>query len=123
MEEDQPKGAERRRAVLAWVPVLLWMVTILGLSSIPQHDMPSLPFRNADKLIHAAAYATGGLLTVRAAASPAAALAIPCAFGLFDEWRQLSVPGRHCDVADWLADCVGALLGAALWRVMRRRFR
>jgi len=35
------------------------------------------------------------------------------AYGAVDELHQYFVPGRNCNVWDWLADTLGAFLGAA----------
>jgi VanZ family protein len=34
------------------------------------------------------------------------------AYGAIDEFHQYFVPGRDCNVWDWIADTLGALLGA-----------
>lgn len=36
---------------------------------------------------------------------------VVCAFGATDEWHQAFVPGRSCELGDWLADCLGAVVG------------
>ena len=43
------------------------------------------------------------------------AVLIVSAFGVTDEWHQSFVPGRSCDVFDWLADTAGAALAVALY--------
>jgi VanZ family protein len=42
---------------------------------------------------------------------------IAAAYGLIDEIHQSFVPGRDCNVWDWIADAAGALAGAALARL------
>lgn len=39
---------------------------------------------------------------------------IASVYGVIDEIHQSFTPGRDCDVWDWLADTLGAFLGAAL---------
>jgi len=58
-------------------------------------------------------WALSGLIRT---ALPAVLLAIllTVGFGIFDEWYQLSVPGRYASVTDALLDVAGALLGALL---------
>jgi VanZ family protein len=36
-------------------------------------------------------------------------------YGVTDEVHQYFVPGRNCNVWDWLADTIGAALGATLY--------
>jgi len=45
-------------------------------------------------------------------------------YGVIDEIHQFYVPGRDCNVWDWIADTLGAVLGAlALWFTHRLVFR
>lgn len=117
--------AERRQRAAAWIGVAAWAALLFGLSSLPAGATPTAPisFPGDDKVVHAALYAVlGGLLRVALGrAGPAVAFA--AAFGVTDELHQAFVPGRDADALDWLADVVGALLGAVLaaraWRAWR----
>lgn len=40
---------------------------------------------------------------------------IASAYGAADEWRQSFTPGRFVEVADWVADTAGALVGVAVY--------
>lgn len=76
-----------------------------------------------DKVLHIAAYAPLGFLTLRALTggrlaeitwrSVLAAVTLSVLYGLTDEIHQMFVPGRTADPFDLLADGVGAALGAA----------
>jgi VanZ family protein len=77
-----------------------------------------------DKLQHFLAYGvlTGALALwfspgwIKAHAFKAIAFAVclGSAYGIVDEVHQYFVPGRDCNVWDWLADTIGAILGAFL---------
>ncbi|MDR0623262.1 MAG: VanZ family protein [Treponema sp.] len=41
--------------------------------------------------------------------------AIGSAYGIVDEVHQFFVPGRDCNVWDWIADTLGAFAGALAW--------
>jgi VanZ family protein len=82
-------------------------------------------FFGVDKVQHALAYA---VLAVGVAfwfsrarwkahtlQTLALAACIASFYGATDEVHQYFVQGRSCDVWDWLADTVGAVLGAALY--------
>ncbi|MDR1023557.1 MAG: VanZ family protein [Prevotellaceae bacterium] len=57
---------------------------------------------------------------VHAAQTLVVAACIASLYGVTDEVHQHFVPGRDCNVWDWAADTIGALLGAALyWRVLK----
>mgnify|MGYP005844761629 CR=1 FL=1 len=48
---------------------------------------------------------------------------IACGFGAFDEIRQSFTPGRSVELADWIADSLGAIIAVlfyARWRSYRR---
>lgn len=110
------------------LPVLLLMAFSFFLSSRSQ--LPAMPsFSFADKFAHF------GLFSVLAACwtpwfpvRPTAAgkngaktslrVMLVCAalaslYGIVDEVHQYFVPGRSCDVFDWIADTLGAVFGSA----------
>lgn len=101
------------RAVLAWVPAVLWAAAIFVVSARPSVSLPS--FRAADKVLHFGAYALMGFLLAHAAASsglsPRWAVVLGWLYGASDELHQGFVPGRSMDPADWAADALGVLAG------------
>jgi len=115
-----------------WVPVALYAGTIFYLSSQshPEEQLPSFLIEDvSDKVLHAVEYGILALLCYRAfrwAAGPAVArqavvLAIVTAsvYGLTDEAHQFFVPFRESSWLDWLADTIGAAIGAMSWRFLR----
>lgn len=119
-----------RRAAWAFVPALAYAAIIFALSA--QSDpLPFLPpeIFLQDKLLHAAEYAVlGGLLVpalravgLRPRVALLAAVVIASAFGASDEFHQSFVPGRSADVADWVADTLGAAVGALVATAALRR--
>ncbi len=57
------------------------------------------------------------------------ALCVAALYGALDEYTQLFVPGRFGDVADWVADALGAVSGVCtfwlldlLWRRFVKRY-
>ena len=115
-----------------WVPVALYAGAIFYLSaqSHPEDQLPSFLLKDvSDKVLHAVEYGILGLLCYRAfrwAAGPAVArqavvLAIVTAsvYGITDEVHQFFVPFRESSWLDWLADTIGAAIGAISWRFIR----
>jgi VanZ family protein len=109
--------------VSLWLPPLAYMALIFYLSS-QLNPMPEITSRVWDKLLHGVEYAGLALLFCRALtgeglrwtmAAPAAVL-LTSAYGASDEYHQLLVPLRNSNVRDWIADTIGAALGAALYR-------
>jgi len=115
-----------------WVPVALYAGAIFYLSSQshPEEELPSFLLEEvSDKVLHAVEYGILSLLCYRAfrrAAGPSVArqglvLAIITAsvYGITDEVHQFFVPFRESSWQDWLADTIGAVIGALSWRSIR----
>jgi VanZ family protein len=115
-----------------WLPVALYAGVIFFLSaqSHPEDQLPSFLLKDvSDKVLHAVEYGILAVLCYRAfrwAAGPAVArqavvLAIVTAsvYGITDEVHQFFVPFRESSWQDWLADTVGAAIGAVSWRFIR----
>jgi VanZ family protein len=110
------------RTVVAFLPAALYAGVLFALSAQP-NPLPFLPpeILLQDKLLHGLAYTVLGVLlvpgfrgagcSVRCAFLLAVALA--SLYGASDEFHQSFVPGRTADVLDWVADTLGAALGAA----------
>jgi len=122
-----------RRMANAWLPVVAWCAALFWLSSRPGDDvapfMPPLP--QADKLVHALAYAVGGVLARRGwrmkpRLSPGkatlAAIAFATAYGLTDEVHQaVGSAGRQADPLDLAADAAGATIACLCVHLYERR--
>lgn len=100
-----------------------WAGAILWLSSLRPDELPDAAFAFWDKVNHFAAFTLGGWLAagaVRASrprtgrtAGLVLAVLLIAAFGVLDEALQTLTPGRTGgDFNDWLADVVGATVGA-----------
>ncbi len=115
-----------------WVPVVLYAGAIFFLSaqSHPEEQLPSFLFKHvSDKILHAVEYGILALLCYRAfrwsagptVARQAVVLAIVTAsfYGITDEVHQSFVPLRESSWKDWLADTIGAIIGAMSWRSIK----
>lgn len=115
-----------------WAPVVLYASAIFLLSSQshPEEHLPSFLLKDtSDKILHAVEYGILAALCCRAfswAAAPAVArqaivLAIVTAsvYGITDEVHQAFVPLREASWQDWLADTIGAAIGAIGWRSLK----
>jgi VanZ family protein len=86
--------------------------------------VPAVPLGPSDKLLHAASYAVLALLLAWAwsvhrpfaGGGWLAVLAIVFLYGALDEITQIPV-GRQADVADWIADAAGAIMGVAVFTI------
>jgi len=105
----------------AFLPALLYAAVIFALSA-QANPLQSLPpeILVHDKLLHLLEYAVLGALLVpglrlagfSARGALLLAVALASLYGVTDEVHQSFVPGRTADVFDWMADTVGAAIGA-----------
>ena len=102
----------------------IWALLIAGLiflaSSRSTISAPRSPFEfmRMDKIGHLAVYGLLGTLLCRMGTGwrgAAGALLAASAYGASDEWHQSFVPGRSVEVADWLADTLGAAVAVGLY--------
>ncbi|MCS7048309.1 MAG: VanZ family protein [Verrucomicrobiae bacterium] len=123
-----------RRRIQIWWPVMGWALFIFLLSSLRGDTLPTAPkwwsWLPVDKLVHVGLFGVlSGLMmhalrrghTWAAAAAALVAISGTAAYGAFDEWRQTFVMLRSPSIADWLADTIGAVLGA--WFYLRYESR
>ncbi len=115
----------RRLAAILYTSLVCWAAGILWLSSLAPDELPGQALLVWDKLSHLLAFALGGWLAATALrvsrpALPVAgaltiAVASVAAFGVLDEAVQTLTPGRTGgDLRDWIADVLGAVIGASL---------
>jgi len=120
------------QAILLRLPALLIAIVIWILSS--QRTLPQPKgILGWDKLQHLAAFAvlaaaTGLWITPafwkrRPVLSLSLVALIGSAYGVVDELHQYYVPGRFSSSWDWLADTLGALLGAVAVLLFMRRLK
>jgi VanZ family protein len=120
------------RSLVYWGPVAVYagLIFYLSAQSHPEDQLPSSLLEEvSDKALHAVEYAGLGGLCYRAfrwglsgrVSSRAILFAIVTAslYGMTDEVHQLFVPFRESSWQDWLADTIGAVIGALSWRSIR----
>ena len=129
---DTPAPAERERRgpgfLSLWLAPVLYLAAIFVISSQPQPFIAPPNIWGSDKVAHFAAYAGLGALLCRAylgsgltwAAAFWLAVLTASLYGASDEWHQSLVPNRSADAADWLADSLGATVGAILFVLVLR---
>lgn len=114
-----------------WAPVFLYCGIIVYLSSLsyPSRPLPSFLFGLNDKLLHGVEYGILGILLYRALHQTtrtirSICLSIICAvaFGISDELHQWFVPNRQADIADILADTVGATFFIFTWIFITKKY-
>jgi len=113
--------------VFYWLPLILYCLFIYIQSANPSPDqIPSIPF--IDKVLHGAAYGIMGILFYRAYQTlrikdnihMLMLLSVVSAslYGISDEIHQSFVPFRDAEVADVIADILGAVGGVFLYQML-----
>lgn len=117
-----------KRFLLAYLPAALWAAFVFFIGGQSDLGTPTLP-PPIDKVAHFGMYGVLGGLTAwgwsRAGRRPGVGwpILLVLALAAADELHQAVVPARASDVADWAADCAGALLayGLMVFRSVRVR--
>ena len=100
------------------LPVLLYALFILVLTSYPKLETPGFDLGWEDKIYHFGAYFIFGLLLARStteckleklSSGIFKASIIGIIFSIFDELHQIAIPGRYAEFYDGLADITGIL--------------
>ncbi len=116
---NAPNDRQQSRAV-RWLAAVAWMAVIFAASAWPRHGPPSAG--GADKTLHLVAYAALTVLLFRCwwptcrvprlVASVLYAATTAIVYGLLLELYQLRVPGRECQLSDFLANSAGVAIAA-----------
>lgn len=114
------------------MPLVLYWIVLLIATSLPGPDVPDLGV--SDKLEHFSAYCVLAFflnLTLRfqdrykwlKSKAAAAAVLIASVYAALDEIHQLFIPSRDCDIKDWIADTLGAILGIIIVYICTKIYR
>uniref|UniRef100_UPI00404A5C3C VanZ family protein n=1 Tax=Cephaloticoccus sp. TaxID=1985742 RepID=UPI00404A5C3C len=101
---------------LPWLWPVLLALTIVVASGRGSVAAPNII--DFDKAAHFSIYGLLATLVARAGFPERRrwwAILIVSLFGLTDEWHQSFTPGRSVEIADWVADTLGAILAVALY--------
>jgi VanZ family protein len=129
------KYFEKHKKYLVYLPLILYWILILTLTSLPGNDLPKIEIN--DKIEHLLAFGGLGFLLnlslriqnkfVTVKKFPALfTILIVCSYAAIDELHQTFIPGRSCDILDWSADTIGVIIGVTimtilLWKVEKNQ--
>jgi len=115
---ENPIDVEKRSGRMSrWAYAVALAVVIMVASGRSHVASPNVV--DFDKIAH---FAIFGLLATLVARTGLArsrmrwAVLLVSLFALTDEWHQSFTPGRAVEVADWIADTLGAITAVALYR-------
>ncbi len=103
----------RRRAVV-------WPLAIAALIFVAssRSRVAGVDISMSDKVVHFCVYGLLATLVCRLGRGwrgAAVALVVASLYGASDEWHQSTVPGRAAELADWVADTLGAATAVVLY--------
>lgn len=99
-----------------WLWPAVLAATIVAASGQSKVTAPNIV--GFDKVAHFAVFGLLGTLVARNGFVPRfgwLAVLLVSAFGASDEWHQSFTPGRSVEVADWMADTLGAALAVTIY--------
>lgn len=124
MTELPPRRSPLQLFLWFWLPVLLYVSVIFGLSAQPNLQ-PPLHFDKADKFFHMLEYGGLGFLMARALRASARmrnalmvsliVLSVGAVIATSDEAFQRLIPGRDSSLFDGLADFTGLLFAQLIY--------
>lgn len=118
---------ESNKKWLVYLPLIIYWLILFTATTLPSKDLPDTHV--SDKIEHFTAYFILAVLLnfammfqnkypgLRRKAWLFTLIIILSYAGL-DEIHQLFIPGRDCEVLDWVADSSGVLLGVGLVRIL-----
>jgi VanZ family protein len=123
---------ERHKGVLVYLPLIFYWIILFTLTTLPAQSVPSVGV--SDKLEHLLAYFVLSILLyltllfqkksvlLKNYAMLFTAL-IVFAYGIIDEVHQLMIPGRSCELLDFLADMIGGIIGIIIIKILFSFFK
>ncbi len=123
------KYLERHKEYLVYIPLTMYWVTLFIFTSIPSSRVPNVGVN--DKTEHSTAFFILGcllnLMLYYQDASPFlkkhynwATIFFGFLYGALDELHQKFVPGRSCDIFDWISDASGILIAVYVVFLLRK---
>lgn len=114
---------KKHRKKLVYIPLVLYWLLLMAATSLPSSDLPKTNV--SDKIEHFTAFfglAVFLNLTllfqtrygVLSKYSSTITFLIIAVYAGLDEIHQMFIPGRYCDILDWVADIIGAYFGILL---------
>ena len=107
--------------IVYYGPAVVYALVIFFMSSLPDIKLPDIGIDFGDKFIHMIEFGLFGIFLYRAFRyNPQVSrpyLLTVCTGLLYaasDEFHQLFVPGRECDIIDFAADAVGLIIFSAM---------
>ncbi len=118
---------ESNKKWMVYFPLIIYWIILFTATTLPGSDLPNMHV--SDKIEHFSAYFILAVLLNLAMMFQNKYLLIKrkawlftlliiLSYGALDEIHQLFIPGRDCELLDWVSDSSGSLLGVGLVRIL-----
>lgn len=123
---------ERHKVVLVYLPLVFYWILLFTLTSLPSQSVPSVGVN--DKLEHSLAYFGLSFLLYLTLLfqkksdflkkyAAIFTILIILIYAVLDEVHQLLIPGRSCEMLDFLADMLGGIVGIIILKILIRVYK
>lgn len=123
---------ERQKLVLVYLPLIFYWIILFTLTTLPAQSVPSVGV--SDKIEHLLAYLVLSILLYLTLLFQKKSVLlknyamlftslIVFAYGVLDEVHQLMIPGRSCELLDFLADILGGIIGIIIIKILLRFYK
>ena len=118
---------ERHKVLLVYLPLIFYWIILFTLTTLPTESVPSVGV--SDKVEHLLAYFVLSILLYLTLLFQRKSvllknyamlftILIVFAYGIIDELHQLMIPGRSCELLDFLADMIGGIIGIIIVKIL-----
>lgn len=118
---------ERHKVVLVYLPLVFYWILLFTLTSLPSQSVPSVGVN--DKVEHLLAYFGLSFLMYLALLFQKKSITLKknallftllfvLGYGILDEVHQLLIPGRSCELLDFMADMLGGIIGIIIVKIL-----
>lgn len=123
---------QRYKFLSVYLPLIIYWLILFAATTLPTQHMPKTGI--SDKIEHFLGYFLLTFLLcntlyfqdkkVTMKKFPVIlALGIVAFYGMVDELHQYFIPGRFCDINDWIADVIGALIAGVFYFFLKMYFQ
>ena len=123
---------EKNKKWMVYFPLIIYWLILFVATTLPAQDLPKTGV--SDKIEHFLAYLILAILLnltlmfQNKYSGPKKrawlyTLIVCLTYAGLDEIHQVFIPGRDCDLLDWLSDSAGVLLGLGFVRIIINYFR
>lgn len=118
--------------MLVYLPLIFYWIILFTLTTLPAQSVPSVGV--SDKIEHLLAYLVLSILLYLTLLFQKKSVLlknyamlftslIVFAYGVLDEVHQLMIPGRSCELLDFLADILGGIIGIIIIKILLRFYK